>query len=259
MILAISPHPDDALLSAGATLAAAVAVGCDVCVFTVFAGDPQPPLSAPALAFHAACRLGQDAAAVRRAEDAVAVELLGARPLHGTFLDALYRRVGSDWLCTWLGEHLQPELAHEPELERAVSDEIGDLIGELRPDLVWTCAALGHHVDHRLVRAAATSACARTATELALWEDLPYALGAEAGSLEHVHRRVELAGDLDAKLLALGAYRSQLRMLFGDSRDWRGALRDHARRRRSEHQVTELIWRHDPSVGSRPADVTAHA
>ncbi len=143
MILAVSPHPDDAVLSAGATLAAAAAAGCEVCVYTVFAGDPQPPLSAPALSFHAACGLGQDAAAVRRAEDAIAVRLLGARALHGRFIDALYRRVGSDWLCTWLGEHLQPDLAHEPELERAVSDEIGGLIG---------AAGTGRGVDVRRAR-----------------------------------------------------------------------------------------------------------
>ena len=44
-VLLISPHLDDAAMSAGATIAALTAAGSQVVVCTVFAGKPQPPFS----------------------------------------------------------------------------------------------------------------------------------------------------------------------------------------------------------------------
>ncbi len=54
-VLAISPHLDDAALSAGATLADFAARGANVDVVTLFAGTPHEPLSAVNRAFHAKC------------------------------------------------------------------------------------------------------------------------------------------------------------------------------------------------------------
>ncbi|MGH3829147.1 MAG: PIG-L deacetylase family protein [Pseudonocardiaceae bacterium] len=56
-VLAVSPHLDDAALSAGATLADLAARGVDVQVCTLFTGAPHEPLSAVARAFHARCDL----------------------------------------------------------------------------------------------------------------------------------------------------------------------------------------------------------
>jgi len=233
-LLAVSPHFDDAALSVGATIAAATT---DVVVCTVFAGLPQPPLSEPAREFHAQCGLGDDAVAVRREEDRAAYALLGARVVHEDFLDALYRRRGDGWLIERLGAHLDAATLFEPELTDEIAAALREVVRSLRPAEVWTCAAIGDHVDHRVVLAAARVACAAEAVPLYLWEDLPYAVGRPAPAIECVARQ----GDVAAKLDAIACYGSQLGMLFGET-DWRVALAEHARARLAAHGAPELMW-----------------
>ncbi|MGH3693986.1 MAG: PIG-L deacetylase family protein [Pseudonocardiaceae bacterium] len=101
-IFAVSPHLDDAALSAGATLADFAARGVDVEVLTLFAGSPREGLSEIARGFHAKCGLPLDASAVaaRRDEDRAAMRELGAATHHGEFPDAIYRRdPQGNWLC----------------------------------------------------------------------------------------------------------------------------------------------------------------
>jgi len=235
-LLAVSPHFDDAALSVGATIAAA---RTDVVVCTVFAGLPQPPLSEPAGEFHALCALGDEAVAVRRAEDRAAHALLGARVVHWDFLDAIYRRRGNGWLVEHLGSHLDAATLFEPELTDEIAAALRELVRSLRPAEVWTCAAIGDHVDHRAVLAASRAACAAEAVPLYLWEDLPYAVGRPAPSIETA--LVSQPADLAAKLDAIACYGSQLGMLFGET-DWRTVLAEHARARRTAHGASELMW-----------------
>ncbi|GAB3478413.1 hypothetical protein GCM10027521_12340 [Amycolatopsis cihanbeyliensis] len=251
-LLALSPHLDDAVLSVGAALAAVAATGRPVVVCTVFAGKPVPPLSDPAVRFHRDCGLGEDAVAVRLREDLAAVAALGATPLHLPFLDALYRRHGDDWLCTWLGAHFDPGLPAEPELVAEITAEVGGLLRSLRPAAVWTCAAVGGHVDHRLTLATATAACAAEGVRLAQWEDLPYAIGRPAGSgpgrlltgpVPATHR--------ERKLAAIGEYHSKLGMLFAAGGPaWREAFAGHAAARLATHGAEELVWGAGPAAGA---------
>src|SRR5690606_2782861 len=88
-ILAVSPHLDDACMAVGATLAALVEAGQPVVVWTVFAGQPLPPFSSVATAFHTDCALGDDAVSVRRAEDLQALAAIGGKAVHLDFLDAI--------------------------------------------------------------------------------------------------------------------------------------------------------------------------
>jgi len=252
-VLAVSPHLDDAVMSVGATLAAIAGSGRPVVVCTVFAGCPEPPLSEPAIRFHGDCGLDDDAVTVRLAEDRAAVAAIGATTLHLPFLDALYRRRGDDWLCTWLGAHFDPLLPAEPELEAAITADLRSLLLSLRPAAVWTCGAVGGHVDHRMVLAATTAACATVGTGLAVWEDLPYAIGAPAGGLhaEGLHAEglpadgrpgVRVDGThLERKRAAIELYRSQLGMLFSDGSDWRADFDGHALSRLATHGAAELV------------------
>jgi LmbE family N-acetylglucosaminyl deacetylase len=248
-LLAVSPHLDDAVMSVGAALSAVAETGRRVVVCTVFAGRPELPLSTPAVTFHDTCGLGDDAVEVRLAEDVAAVSAVGAEPLHLPYLDALYRRFGDDWLCTWLGAHLAPGLPAEPELAADLTDTVRGLLSSLRPAEVWTCTAIGGHVDHRLTVDAVTAACAAGHVELALWEDLPYAIGrpvVEAATAEGVrtHRR-----HLVRKLDGVAEYRSQLAMLF-PALDWRSSILGHAMDRQGTHGVAELLWRGDTPAHS---------
>lgn len=250
-LLAVSPHLDDAILSAGATIAAWVEAGGQVVVCTAFAGVPPGPPSPVAAAFHADCGLGDDAISVRRHEDREVLALLGARPLHLNFLDAVYRRAGGRWLCGHRRAMFDPALPDEPSLTADLATVLAKVIRSVRPEVVWTCAGYGQHVDHRLTRRATTRACAG-GTRLWLWEDLPYALT----DPPHVPRRgrpqvlerppVEVvARHLERKLAAVAGYRSQLPMLW-PGEDWQAALRAHAAGRAVAGGAPEAIRSTDP-------------
>lgn len=85
--LVISPHLDDAILSAGQFIAGRP--GCDV--LTVFSGIPQ--ISAKYLtAYDKSCgfKTSKDAMVIRRQEDEEACAILNANPIHLDFLDSQY-------------------------------------------------------------------------------------------------------------------------------------------------------------------------
>ncbi len=228
-VLAVSPHLDDAVLSAGATLAQLSLDGWDVEVCTVFAGVPTHPLSRVAQSFHADCSQGDDAIEHRRDEDAVAVAMLGAAARHWPFLDAVYRRRTASW---WLCEHdlamFDPVLPAEPDLTRVITARVEELLTPSTA-LVLTCATVGGHVDHRLTRDAVQAALRPAGPRCLLWEDLPYALGQP--KLSEAPARMPPIRDhaWTLKYRAVASYASQLRMLWPAGRDWRGELDDHAR------------------------------
>ena len=95
-ITVLSPHLDDAVLSLGAALSAAVRSGNSVRVVTVLANDPSS--AAPAHPWDAACgfRTAGEAAAQRREEDRRACEVIGAEPVWLPFGDAEHGRPESD-------------------------------------------------------------------------------------------------------------------------------------------------------------------
>lgn len=84
-LLAISPHLDDAVFGCGAMLAASP--GATVC--TVFAGTPDDAIVTD---WDVQCGFASahQAMHARRAEDATALDVLGARAVHLPFLDAQY-------------------------------------------------------------------------------------------------------------------------------------------------------------------------
>jgi LmbE family N-acetylglucosaminyl deacetylase len=85
MLLVISPHLDDAVFSCGAAIAAA----SDAIVCTVFAGIPHASIVTD---WDTQCGFANahQAMRARHAEDAAALDVLGARPLHLDFLDSQY-------------------------------------------------------------------------------------------------------------------------------------------------------------------------
>jgi LmbE family N-acetylglucosaminyl deacetylase len=89
-IAVLAPHLDDAALSLGGTIARASRSGNKVTIVTVFAYDPAQ--SGPPQAWDAACGFGsaEEAARVRRDEDASACKILGAEPVWLPFADVEY-------------------------------------------------------------------------------------------------------------------------------------------------------------------------
>lgn len=202
LLLAVSPHLDDAAFSVGATLADAAAAGWRVVVATVFTGNVARPTG-----FALACQLDKgldrhvDYMALRRAEDRRACAALGARHLHLPLLEAPHRGYDS---APALFAGVRPD---DPALRR-VPAVLAALLRRLRPARVLGPRGVGNHADHLIVRDALA---ALSAAEW--WDDWPYAArtrAAAGGRLVAASAKAEAA-----KRAACLAYASQLGFQFG--------------------------------------------
>ncbi|HKY54095.1 MAG TPA: PIG-L family deacetylase [Anaerolineales bacterium] len=150
----LSPHLDDAVLSAGGLIYEQTQAGIPVEIWTFMCGYPQnKEYSQFAEMNHSMWGFSSAEEAVdkRRAEDKSAAAILGAKTLHFDYLDCIYRR-GPD------GEWLYSEIAVPPHPADAdLPSQIAKAISaHLLPDDVLVCQlSVGSHVDHVLVRQAA--------------------------------------------------------------------------------------------------------
>lgn len=220
VVLAVSPHLDDAVLSYGGSLANFAERGAAVIVYTVFAGIATQPYSAIADEFHTQWRLASDPVLSRRLEDSAAVKRLGATERHGEFLDCIYRREGGRWLITPETHPYTVPVASEQELQSDIETTIEQLIEDIEPGLVVTCAAIGHHIDHVRTRNAASTAALRQRVPIRLWQDQPYAALYPAFPPMSAGSRINEAtvepvppAAWRTKLDAVSRYRSQLTAL----------------------------------------------
>ena len=178
-LLVISPHLDDAVLSASGL----IAENRGAVVATVFAGMPRD--RERSTLWDRACGFdtAEEALTMRRREDAEALRILGATPLHLGFVDEQY------------GEH--PTRA-------ALRAALRGLIEEMRPDAVAYPMGLVND-DHRRVVDAAPAA----GPPVYRYAELPYAAGMRL-RIPPAWRRLELAEHREARSRAAGRYRSQL-------------------------------------------------
>ena len=139
--LVLSPHLDDAVLSCAGYL------GCHKSVIaTVFTeGDPSYE--------------------ARRQEDLEAARIIGARARHLGFKDAPFRSVLYSNFVGIIGGGFKPLL----RLEKALAQ----LLDEFDPEFVLAPLGVGNHIDHRLLRYAATKLV--RPERLLYYEDRPYA------------------------------------------------------------------------------------
>ena len=222
-LLALSPHLDDAVFSAGAALAARADAGWRVSVATVFTANVARPQG-----FALACQLDKglgaevDYMALRRGEDVRACAVLGVEPIHLPLLEAPHR--GYDSPAALFG----PPRSDDPAAALLVST-LADLLASHAPEEVWAPRALGGHVDHVLVHRAVRGAL--PAAELRWWTDWPYAdrpapADPEASSLAGLEVREEpVAPSARArKADACAAYASQLGYQFGGEAAMRGRV-----------------------------------
>ena len=212
-VLAVSPHLDDAVFSAGGRLARHAAGGDAVTVLTCFTGNVGRPSG-----FALACQLDKglgpeiDYMALRRAEDRAACAAIGAEPLHWPLLEAPHRGYDS-------AKALFGPTRDDDAIEDALADRLTDLLEQIAPDRVYGPFGVGGHVDHRKVRAALE----RAAPQTVWWEDYPYAMREPAPPPGIVREPLALA-EAEAKLAAVLAYESQLDFQFGGRDQAREAL-----------------------------------
>lgn len=244
-VLAVSPHLDDAVLSFGGRLAQLSAGGTRVIIYTVFAGTPDPPFSPAAVRLHELWELPGDPMAPRLAEDALALGILGATPLHGPFLDAIYRRDEQGaWVVEGSTSYRRRRTDSEAALVMDVAAAIEQVIATHGPAEVVTCSATGGHLDHVRARDATVAAARRAGTPLRFWEDLPYAV--KSNHIPPLPAGVTLAGPRlepvgpaawSAKARAVDCYASQHQMLM-----------------HGERSVAELLDRHSLARGRKAGD-----
>jgi len=223
--LALSPHLDDAVFSAGGLLATLAAGGWRVVMATLFTQSVPDPKG-----FALACQLDKglaadiDYMALRRAEDEAAAGALGiAEPLHGPFREAPHRGYGS-------APELFAEVRADDAIDRDLAPALAALIAGQAPDLILAPQAVGGHVDHvQVVRALRAVA---PAVPILWWRDFPYTVR-EASPKEPLAplyaampvRAFAFDGAAQArKLAACAAYASQIGFQFGGGAGLAGQL-----------------------------------
>ena len=251
----LSPHLDDAVLSCGGTIHQRAADGAQVEVVTLFAGEfTGRELSPFALLQHKYWGHPARPMLLRRAEDSAALALLGAEAQHLNYLDAVYR-AGPDgvWLYSeeeslWGGVHPDDPMAQNGA--QALAEELANLLPPRDRLLVHAPLAVGRHVDHQIVHAAARHLLAQ-GYQVTFYEDYPYAerpgatesavAAAEAGAW-----RVEAVPlnprDVAAKVSALGYYRTQMAVLFGGAEAMPNRIWSFAASRAQHVALAERLW-----------------
>jgi LmbE family N-acetylglucosaminyl deacetylase len=197
-MVVVSPHLDDAVFACGDLLASRPSSW----VLTVFAGRPPSSGNLTGWDADAGFHHGEDVVGLRRAEDAAALRILGAKPLWLDFLDAQY--------------------GPSPPAS-SVATELESAIRKCEADEVYGPLGL-FHSDHRLT----TRACLQTMEKLpelrwfayadALYRQIPGLLRRRLAALKRlgIVARPIPVDRLTASQLkrrAVEAYPSQLRAL----------------------------------------------
>lgn len=207
----LSPHLDDAALSAGGLIYDQVQSGISVEIWTFMAGAPHDKDYSPlAQALHTTWGFtdADDTIRGRRQEDQNAADILGAKAVHFDFLDCIYRR-GADGNWLYLDKIFIEPLEADAQLKADIAAAIS---ARLEPDDVLVAQlSIGSHVDHILVRQAAELLGRKLLYDI----DIPYFLykaeefGPKAAGMQASAHRITEAG-LARWQEAVVQYKSQL-------------------------------------------------
>jgi LmbE family N-acetylglucosaminyl deacetylase len=227
-ILILSPHLDDAVLSAGGLIDKAVKQGSFVVVATIFTSDikqnREPSLFAKDL--HEWWALGSSPFEARRYEDVAAIKLLGASYEHGDLEDAIYRNCETGTALYATREAVfSPPSTVDPAFE-ALDLLISVWVKTFHPTIILCPMAVGRHVDHVITTSAVRRKSSEWPAPVFLYEDIPYSAGffprnfpdnvvaAVERSEWAIRNYVDVEVDFDAKFSAIAKYKSQLAEIF---------------------------------------------
>lgn len=210
----LSPHLDDAVLSAGGLIYEQTRAGIPVEIWTFMSGFPNgDELTDFAKVMHMIWGTGsaEETVRLRREEDRRAAAIVGAQAVHFDFLDCIYRR-GED------GEGLYTDVylpVHEAETDLPAR-LAQTMIPRLKLDDMPVCQlAVGGHVDHVIVRQAAEM----LGRPLVYDADIPYLLNnpqdlsSRTAGMKESLQPVSVAG-LRSWIEAAQAYESQISSVF---------------------------------------------
>jgi LmbE family N-acetylglucosaminyl deacetylase len=219
-VLAVSPHLDDAAFSVGGTLAALADGGHDVTVVTCLTATVPEPTG-----FALACQVDKglgpevDYMALRRAEDAAAMAVLGVAHRHLDLPEAPHRGYDS-------APELFAGVRPDDHLWRDLADRLEAVADDVRPDLWLAPQGLGAHVDHLHVLRAVAALDRPTLW----WRDSPYVLrspdAVPGPDLPEGLTGLRLPQMTARRADACACYASQLGFQFGSETAMRAALAD---------------------------------
>ncbi|MGO4353545.1 PIG-L deacetylase family protein [Rhizobium sp. RAF36] len=242
-VLILSPHLDDAVLSAGGLMDRAVKDGAHVVAATIFTGDAdlQGEPSPLVRELHEWWGLGANPYAVRREEDIASIALLGADYFHGGMTDSIYRR-DRDGISLYATREavFSPPSDQDPAW-RPLEDLLAEWFAAVRPTIVLCPLAVGRHLDHVVTTETFRKCSAAWNADIYLYEDIPYAAGffppgypdSVPAALERtnwtVRNHVDIDIDFERKFAAILKYESQIAEIFPGldaERELRNYMRD---------------------------------
>lgn len=227
----ISPHPDDAVFSAG-ELILRLAPETKVTIITVFTEASPPPHTLSAKAFLRQC--GYENALTlfnaRREEDRAACQELKINFSHLGFADASFRKKEKkSGIMKIFGDFI-PELAHVYPTYRTnvisgkIAKEDKNTLLEIekklqavkenfKPGFVFCPLGIGNNADHIITR----DICRKLFSKPIFWEDFPYNL--KISKKKYINSKISL-GSLDisnnreSKIKIMSLYKSQIKPMF---------------------------------------------
>jgi LmbE family N-acetylglucosaminyl deacetylase len=223
----ISPHLDDAVLSAGGLIYDQTRAGMDVEIWTFMCGFPSTEELSPfAQMLHYQWGISDSARLVtaRRAEDGKAAKMVGAKTVYFDFLDCIYRRgKNGDWLYS---DVFVPPHEEDGDLAVRIAESIST---RLQPTDQLVCQfGLGSHVDHVLVRRAVELLQRPVLYDV----DIPYLfnfpaeLASKTAGMKAKTHRITDSG-LKSWQDAIAAYKSQLDGLFDSPQAMRAQIQQY--------------------------------
>jgi len=250
MILVLSPHLDDAVLSCGGWMAQMVEAGRQVLVYNLFCAHYQGPLSPAARELHASWGNPRDITALRAVEDRQALGVIGAEGMYGDARDLIYRQDAcGEWLYPAMDDIMGTRNPQDDALVGHYLEKVSALFKTEEVEM-YAPLGIGGHIDHLLAFDLGMR-LKESGYAVRFYEDLPYALHAdwlekrmEAIAGGEVQVKLFTLKNLEKKLTALSTYASQIPSLFEDEAKMRESLTAQALRMSGRQDMGgEKVWR----------------
>lgn len=223
----VSPHLDDAALSAGG-LMLSLKGKTRVTVVNVFStGGTKSTFSAKVALKHAGHTDPKVYYRSRRIEDKKALSNFGVEIINLNFVDALWReKKNPDMLARFIGSFF-PEVTHKYptyrfHINKATVKEEKELVEEVALRLsetitekayIFCPVGVGGHIDHLVVNAAVK----KLSNKRIYWSDYPYNYNTEK-KRQSYYKVLRSSKYIDEKIAILPTYKTQFRSMFVDGK-----------------------------------------
>lgn len=224
----ISPHLDDAILSAGG-LITYLSPKTKVTIISLFTKASQKPYTFVAKRVLQKDWGVSDAEKIfeeRRKEDKKACQMAHAACIHLGYVDATWRKKSNPNPLVTHASNLLPELIHlypypntihiakeDHWLMKKIAEELTTIIDMKKPYLVFAPIGIGKHIDHIITR----EICFTTFDNPIFWQDFPYNLRLKADTnfiMKNKLKEVSWDTNITKKKDLILTYASQIKGMF---------------------------------------------